>query len=88
MDNDANVAAFGEARLGAGSGRNPVFYVTLGSGVGGGLSLLGEPLRAAVAEALPPMVMEAFQPAPGICLATLREDAVPVGALLLAGALG
>ena len=201
VDNDANVAALGEARLGAGSGRNPVFYVTLGSGVGGGLvaegrvfhgaspgeaeighvrldragttvesrcsgwavdrrireqvqrepsgvlarlvgessgaearhlaaalhgsdpaardilreaaadlafglshvvhlfhpevivlggglSLLGEPLRAAATEALPPFVMDAFQPPPAIALATLREDAVPVGALLLAGALG
>ena len=37
VDNDANVAALGEARRGAGVGFNPVFYVTLGSGVGGGL---------------------------------------------------
>jgi glucokinase len=37
IDNDANVAALGEAVHGAGAGSNPVFYVTLGSGVGGGL---------------------------------------------------
>ncbi|MFN7141038.1 MAG: ROK family protein [Limisphaerales bacterium] len=37
VDNDANVAAFGEAMLGAGRGFDPAFYVTLGSGVGGGL---------------------------------------------------
>lgn len=37
VDNDANVAALGEARHGAGVDFNPVFYVTLGSGVGGGL---------------------------------------------------
>lgn len=37
VDNDANVAALGEALCGAGVGFNPVFYVTLGSGVGGGL---------------------------------------------------
>src|SRR5262252_586167 len=36
VDNDANVAALGEAVHGAGGGFNPVFYVTLGSGVGGG----------------------------------------------------
>ncbi len=37
VDNDANVAALGEASLGAGKGLHPAFYVTLGSGVGGGL---------------------------------------------------
>lgn len=198
VDNDANVAALGEARAGAGRGRNPALYVTLGSGVGGGLavdgaiyhgavpgeveighvrldrsgatvesrcsgwavdrrirealaaapggslsrwiptpgrgearhlgtaltggdpvarqilddtaadlafglshavhllhpevivlggglSLLGEPLRATVAAALPGFLMEAFRPGPQVVLAGLGEDAVPVGALLLAG---
>jgi glucokinase len=37
VDNDANTAAFAEAICGAGKSGNPVFYVTLGSGVGGGL---------------------------------------------------
>ena len=37
LDNDANVAALGESLHGAGIGFEPVFYVTLGSGVGGGL---------------------------------------------------
>src|SRR5690349_20566225 len=37
VDNDANVAALGEALHGAGTGRKPVLYITLGSGVGGGL---------------------------------------------------
>jgi glucokinase len=41
VDNDANVAALGEAMRGAGAGFNPVFYVTLGSGVGGGLVVDG-----------------------------------------------
>jgi len=197
IDNDANVAALGEARCGAGAGCNPVFYVTLGSGVGGGLvvdsriyhgatpgeseighvrlerdgtivearcsgwavdgkirklratgspsllgrlagdepggearhlpqalrendpaawrilnttvqdlafglshvvhllhpqvivlggglSLVGEPLRNAVAETLPGFLMEAFRPGPEIRLAALGEDAVPVGCLILA----
>lgn len=52
--------------------------------LGGGLSLVGEPLRAAVAEALPPLLMEAFQPGPRVALASLCEDVVPIGALLLA----
>jgi glucokinase len=197
VDNDANVAALGEAMLGAGRGSNPVFYVTLGSGVGGGLvvdgriyhgappgeaelghvrlngagatvesrcsgwsvdrrirdwitrephgtlaqlvgdqsggearhlgealrrgdesaarllddvaadlafglshavhllhpavivlggglSLLGEPLRSRVEAALPQFVMDAFKPGARILLAALREDSVPTGALLLA----
>ena len=41
VDNDGNVAALGEARYGAGVGFNPVFYVTLGSGIGGGLVVDG-----------------------------------------------
>jgi glucokinase len=198
IDNDANVAALGEASRGAGQGLNPVFYVTLGSGVGGGLvvegriyhganpgeaeighvrldrqgtivesrcsgwavdarirdlkrrgpgsllchmpgfgqggeakhlraalkqgdpaaqrilheviedlafglchvvhlfhpqvivlggglSGIGEPLRAGLEKALPAFVMEAFAPGPCIKIASLGEDAVPVGALLLAG---
>jgi glucokinase len=201
VDNDANVAALGEARLGAGAGANPVFYVTLGSGVGGGLvvegriyhgaspgeaeighlrlgrngttvesrcsgwavdalirklsinrpesalakavhaepgaearhlrpaleghdalavsildevsveiafalshvthlfhpeaivlggglSLVGEPLREAVERQLPQFLMDVFRPGPSVRLAALGEDAVPVGALLLAARAG
>jgi glucokinase len=197
VDNDANVAALGEALCGAGLGSNPVFYITLGSGVGGGLVLdgriyhgaapgeseighvrldrqgtiiesrcsgwavdarirelkvkepgsllarlasqapggearhlalawhqgdaaakrllleiaedlalglshvvhlfhpeliilggglsgVGEPLRASVEAALPRFLMEAFAPGPRIALAALGEDAVPAGALKLA----
>jgi glucokinase len=52
--------------------------------LGGGVSLIGEPLRLAVASALPPYVMDSFQPGPRIALAGLGEDSVPVGALALA----
>jgi glucokinase len=51
--------------------------------LGGGLSKVGEPLRAGVAGDLPRFMMEAFAPGPKIMLAALGEDAVPVGALLL-----
>ena len=37
LANDADTAALGEARFGAGVGHDPVLYVTIGSGVGGGL---------------------------------------------------
>lgn len=52
--------------------------------LGGGLSLMGEPLRAAVAGELSRQVMEVFAPGPPVRLAGLAEDAVPIGALLLA----
>jgi glucokinase len=42
VENDGNVAALGEAIHGAGKNFNPVFYTTLGSGVGGGLVLNGK----------------------------------------------
>jgi len=41
VDNDANVAALGEWRFGAGQGRDSVFYVTVSTGVGGGWVLGG-----------------------------------------------
>ena len=52
--------------------------------LGNGFSLVGEPLRAAVEQALSGFIMEAFAPGPQVRLAGLGEDAVPVGALVLA----
>ena len=52
--------------------------------IGGGLSLLGEPLRKAVARALRSFVMDAFAPGPGVGLAALGENAVPIGCLIAA----
>jgi len=37
MDNDANVGALGEAVHGAGRGFRPLFYMTLSTGIGGGI---------------------------------------------------
>lgn len=56
--------------------------------LGGGLSLVGEPLRSAVAKALPRFVMEAFEGGPQVRLAALGEDAVPAGCLAAAEQLG
>jgi glucokinase len=53
--------------------------------LGGGLALVGEALRAAVDEVLRGYVMDAFRPGPAVRLAALGEDAIPAGALVLAG---
>lgn len=45
--NDANMAALGEMWLGAGKGRKNMIMVTLGTGVGGGIIVNGEPLVGA-----------------------------------------
>jgi glucokinase len=45
MDNDANAAALGEVRFGAGQGQRNVLYVTVSTGIGGGVVLDGELYR-------------------------------------------
>jgi len=45
VDNDANVAALGEHRFGAGRGVNDLMYITVSTGVGGGWILGGRPWR-------------------------------------------
>jgi glucokinase len=52
--------------------------------IGGGLALVGEPLRAAISEALPRYVMNSFLPGPKVRIAGLLPNSVPVGALALA----
>ncbi len=42
VDNDQNCAAWAEATVGAGRGFRRVFYVTVGTGIGGGLVIDGE----------------------------------------------
>jgi glucokinase len=45
LGNDADVAGLAEALHGAGKGLSPVFYITIGSGIGGGLIIGGEIYR-------------------------------------------
>jgi len=45
MDNDANAGALGEFRFGAGRGCSPLLYMTLSTGIGGGIVLDGKVLR-------------------------------------------
>lgn len=47
IENDANAAAYGEYRLGAGRGSRDLFYVMLGTGVGGALIFDGKIWRGA-----------------------------------------
>ncbi|MBI4907701.1 MAG: ROK family protein [Acidobacteria bacterium] len=47
MDNDANAGALGEALYGAGKGYTPVFYMTLSTGIGGGIIHEGRIWRGA-----------------------------------------
>jgi glucokinase len=47
LENDANAAAWGEFKFGAGRGRNDLMLLTLGTGVGGGLILGGSLFRGA-----------------------------------------
>ncbi len=42
LNNDANVAALGEAKAGAGFGLNVVYYMTWSTGIGGGLVINGQ----------------------------------------------
>src|SRR5581483_4752845 len=43
--NDADVAGLAEALFGAGKGLSPIFYITVGTGVGGGLIIDGQIYR-------------------------------------------
>jgi glucokinase len=45
IENDADTAGLGEALNGSGVGLSPIFYVTIGSGIGGGLILDGQIYR-------------------------------------------
>jgi glucokinase len=45
LGNDADCAGLAEALFGAGKGLSPIFYITIGSGIGGGLIINGEIYR-------------------------------------------
>ncbi len=51
VDNDANVAALAEARMGAGEGARFLVHLTLGTGIGGGIIIDGRVYRGALGAA-------------------------------------
>ncbi|MEH2399582.1 ROK family protein [Nostoc sp.] len=71
VDNDANVAALGEHRFGAGQGYDSLFYITVSTGVGGGWILNGKPWRGVggMAGEIGHMVVD---PAGPVCLCGKR----------------
>lgn len=42
LENDANAAAYGEFKIGAGRGSRSLFYITIGEGIGGAIILEGK----------------------------------------------
>jgi glucokinase len=42
LENDANAAAYGEYKIGAGRGSRDMFYITIGDGIGGAIILNGK----------------------------------------------
>jgi fructokinase len=45
VDTDVNAAALAEAEYGAGRGDDPIVYLTVGTGIGGGAMIHGHPLH-------------------------------------------
>ena len=70
LDNDANAAAVGEWRAGAGRGEDDLVMLTLGTGVGGGVVSGGKPFRGrngAGAELGHVVIVEGGRPCQGAC---------------------
>jgi glucokinase len=70
LDNDANAAAVGEWRAGAGRGEDDVVMLTLGTGVGGGVISGGRPFRGrngAGAELGHVVIVHGGRPCQGAC---------------------
>jgi glucokinase len=71
LDNDANAAAIGEWRAGAGRGVDDLVMLTMGTGLGGGVISRGQPFRGANgagAELGHTVVVHDGRPCQGACL--------------------
>ena len=71
MENDADAAALGEARWGAGKNKARLIYVTVGTGIGAGILLNGEIYRG-VAQAHPEIGHHIIDPSGPPCACGFR----------------
>jgi glucokinase len=78
VENDANVAAFAEWRLGAGRGASDLVLLTLGTGVGGGI-VLGGALFRGIAELGHVVVVADGPPCQGNCSGRGHLEALASG---------
>jgi fructokinase len=69
FDTDVNCAALGESLWGAGRGCDPLLYMTLGTGIGGGAIVRGTPLHGLVHPEMGHLRVphDARDPFPGCC---------------------
>jgi glucokinase len=78
VDNDANLAAYAEWRLGAGRGTSSMLMLTLGTGIGGGVIIDGRPYRG-WAELGHVVVVADGDPCQGTCTGRGHLEAVASG---------
>ena len=89
LDNDANAAAIGEWRAGAGQGEDDLLMLTLGTGVGGGVVSAGKPFRGrngAGAELGHVVVVHGGRPCQGACTGHGHLEAYASGSAATAAA--
>lgn len=66
VENDANLGALAEYHLGAGQGADPLIYLTISTGIGGGAIINGELFNGFSGHAIEPGHMRVALPAGGI----------------------
>jgi glucokinase len=89
LDNDANAAAIGEWRAGAGRGEDDMVMLTLGTGVGGGVISGAKPVRGrngAGAELGHVVIVDGGRPCQGACTGRGHLEAYVSGSAATAAA--